>query len=82
MLDEYGYKDTDGKNDNNIQHGNILNELSKKASIKNKIRSFASKTKHSDVYTPTKLKIGSDYANKWSKKSLELTKNKVIKKIL
>lgn len=78
MLNEYGYKDTDNENDHNIQHSNILNKLSKIASVKNKIPLLSTKTKHSDVYTPTKLKIGSDYANKWSKKSFELAQNIVI----
>lgn len=74
MLDECGYKDTDNENHDNIQHSNLLNELSKKASFKNKIQSFST-NQYSNIYTPTKLKVGSDYANKWSNKSLESAKN-------
>lgn len=78
MLDECGYKDKDNDNDNdsNIQ-SNTLNELASKSLLKNKIQSFSSKYKLDMYNVPTKT-IGSNYAQKWSKKSLESTKDMVI----
>lgn len=72
MLDEYGYKDTENKTHNN----NTLNELAKKALAKPK--NHFSNSKHLSMYSHTKPKFGSIYAQGFSKKSLNSTSNQVI----
>ncbi|KAL4089531.1 hypothetical protein QTP88_024551 [Uroleucon formosanum] len=81
MLDECGYKDTDNDNHSNNIDNNILNELSKKALSKPaKSQSFLSNSNRLSMYNQDKPKLGSNYAQGWSKKSFELTRNKVLSK--
>lgn len=75
MLDECGYKDTDNDNQSNNIDGNILNELSNKALCKPKTQSFSANSNRLSMYNKDKPKLGSNYAQEWSKKSCELTKN-------
>jgi len=81
MLEECGYKDTDNDNNysNNIDN-NILNELSNKALSKPKIQSYSANSNRLSMYNKDKPKLGSCYAQGWSKKSFELTRNKVLSK--
>ncbi|XP_015366121.1 PREDICTED: uncharacterized protein LOC107163291 isoform X2 [Diuraphis noxia] len=76
MLEECGYKDTD--NDNNYSNNidtNILNELSNKALSKPKHSAYSNRL---NMYNEDKPKLGSCYAQKLSKKSVELISNKVL----
>ncbi|XP_025205524.1 uncharacterized protein LOC112601880 [Melanaphis sacchari] len=75
MLDECDYKDTD------IDiHGNILNELSNKALSKSKTQLFSANSNRLSMYNQDKSKLGSYYAQGWSKKSFELSGNKILSK--
>jgi len=79
MLEESGYKDNDNYS-NNIDN-NILNELSKKALSKPaKTQLFSANSNRLSMYSQDKPKLGSHYAQGWSKKSFELTRNKVLSK--
>ncbi|KAL4089378.1 hypothetical protein QTP88_024424 [Uroleucon formosanum] len=81
MLDECGYKDTDNDNHSNNIDNNILNKLSKKALSKPaKTLTFLSNSNRLSMYNQNKPKLGSNYAQGWSKKSFELTRNKVLSK--
>jgi len=81
MLEESGYKDTDNDNHSNNMDNNILNELSKIALSKSaKTQSFAANSNRLIMYSQDKPKLGSDYAQGWSKNSFELTRNKVLSK--
>jgi len=81
MLEESGYKDTDDDNHSNNMDNNILNELSKIALSKPaKTQSFSANSNRLSMYSQDKPKLGSYYAQGWSKKSFELTKNKVLSK--
>jgi len=79
MLEECGYKDTDIDNhsDNN---SNILDELSNKALSKPKTQLFSANSNRLSMYNQDKPKLGTYYAQGWSKKSFELSRNKVLSK--
>jgi len=81
MLEKCGYKDIDNDNNysNNID-GNILNELSNKALSKPKIQSYSANSNRLTMYNKDKPKLGSCYDQGYSKKSVELTRNKVLSK--
>lgn len=72
MLDECGYKDTE----NEAHDNNTLKKLANKALAKPKTQ--FSNSKHLSMYSHTKPKFGSIYAQGWSKKSLNSTTNQVI----
>ncbi|XP_016663024.1 uncharacterized protein LOC100574598 isoform X3 [Acyrthosiphon pisum] len=81
MLEESGYKDTDNDNHSNNMDNNILKELSKIALSKPaKTQSFSVNSNRLSMYSQDKPKLGSYYAQGWSKKSFELTRNKVLSK--
>ncbi|XP_022168863.1 uncharacterized protein LOC111032735 [Myzus persicae] len=80
ILEESGYKDTDdGHHSNNVDN-NILNKLSYKALSKPKTQLFSANSNRLSMYNQDKPKLGSYYAQGWSKKSNELTKNKIVSK--
>ncbi|XP_060873425.1 uncharacterized protein LOC132947205 isoform X2 [Metopolophium dirhodum] len=81
MLEESGYKDTDDDNHSNNMDNNILNELSKIALSKPaKTQPFSANSNRLSMYSHDQPKLGSCYAQGWSKKSFELTRNKVLSK--
>jgi len=79
MLRECGYKDTDIDNHSN-NNSNILNELSNKALSKPKTQSVSTNSNRLSMYNQDKPKLGTCYAQGWSKKSIELSRNKVLSK--
>lgn len=79
MLGECGYKDTDIDNHSN-HNSNILDDLSNKALSKPKTQSFSANSNRLSMYNQDKPKLGTYYAQGWSKKSFELSRNKVISK--
>jgi len=79
MLEECGYTDNDNYYSNNID-GNILNELSNKALSKPKMQSYSANSNRLSMYNKDKPKLGSCYNQGYSKKSVELTRNKVLSK--
>jgi len=76
MLEECDYKDTDNNNHSNNSHSNIINELSNKALSKPKTRLFSANSNRLSMYNHDKPKLGSNYAQAWSKKSIETTRSK------
>ncbi|XP_060840763.1 uncharacterized protein LOC132921642 isoform X1 [Rhopalosiphum padi] len=80
MLEECGYKDTDIDNHSNNINSNILNELSNKALSKPKTQLFSANSNRLSMYNHDKPKLGSCYAQGWSKKSFESSRNKVLSK--
>ncbi|KAF0750811.1 Uncharacterized protein FWK35_00011774 [Aphis craccivora] len=81
MLEECDYKDTDDDNHSNISNSNVINELFNKALSKPKTQLFsANNSNRLSMYNHDKPKLGSNYAQAWSKKSIETTRNKVLLK--
>ncbi|XP_022160395.1 uncharacterized protein LOC111026601 isoform X2 [Myzus persicae] len=80
MLEECGYKDTDNDNYSNKIDNNMLNELSNKALSKPKPQLFSANSNRLSMYNQDKPKLGSNYAQGWSKKSYELTRDNVLSK--
>lgn len=71
MLDESGYEDTENENPCNNHDHNTLSKLANKA--KTKIHFHTTNANRLSMYEQVKPKLGSCYAQKWSKRSLELT---------
>lgn len=84
MLNESGYKDTEGENNrnNDKKYNNTLNELANKALVKTKTQLFSTNTNRLKMYDQAKPKLGSCYAQEWLKKSIESTNDKVTKKTI
>lgn len=80
MLNECGYEDTENEintNQTEIKCNNTLNELTSKALSRAKTPSFSTNNKRLSMYNHSKPKLGSSYAQEWSKKTLDLAKYKV-----
>lgn len=75
ILNDSGYKDTEIKEHSNLNH-NVLEELTNKALAKNK--QFSTNTSQFSIYVPPKPKLGTRYAQEWSKRSPEVTEIKVV----
>ncbi|XP_050429769.1 uncharacterized protein LOC126844112 isoform X2 [Adelges cooleyi] len=72
MLDDCGYKDVSNDNQNNIHceqigQSNKLNELTSKALTRKKSQITNSNFNHLSMYNQIRPKLGSCYAQKWSK---------------
>lgn len=79
MLDECGYNDSESNDAIKNHTSNTLKELANKVTLnKTKIPSYSLNSNQLRMYNQVKPKLGSHYAQRWSKNSLELSKNKVI----
>lgn len=76
MLDACGYEETENENPCNNHGNNTLSMLANKAKSKNQFHT--TNTNRLSMYEQVKPKLGSSYAQKWSKRSLELTTIDVI----
>lgn len=78
MLDKCGYKDLENEDISKNHAYNTLQELADRAA-KNKTKSnqYALTNKRLQMYNQVKPKLGSHYAQEWSK-TLEISRNKVI----
>jgi len=67
MLEDCGYKDTEHEDHSNKRDNNTLNELAHKALVKNKTKLFSTNSKQLSMYHDAKPKLGTLYAQGWSK---------------
>ncbi|VVC25289.1 Hypothetical protein CINCED_3A007990 [Cinara cedri] len=71
MLDESGYKETQDE----VHDNSVLNQITNKALAKPKTQFLLSNPKRLSMYSHSKPKLGSMYAQRWSKKNQDIDKN-------
>lgn len=79
ILNKCGYNDSENNVTDKNQTSDTLKELANKAVFnKTKVPLYSLTTNQLRVFNQVKPKFGSNVVQGWSKKSLELSKNKVI----